>query len=167
MIENTSVMNKLRVLGAVFMSVAVAAVISSCNDKRSAGWEFAPNMYESLAYNADQPNKNFRNGATAQVPPAGTMPVGYDPIAEYPNTMEGYVAASEALVNPLDSTNTNISEGKNLYLNMCSHCHGGEGKGDGSLVKLDKFPPPPSYSTRRPDDSTIAFNSDAVPNTDR
>jgi hypothetical protein len=30
---------------------------------------------------------------------------------------------------------------------MCSHCHGPQGKGDGSLVKLEKFPAPPSYST--------------------
>jgi mono/diheme cytochrome c family protein len=30
---------------------------------------------------------------------------------------------------------------------MCSQCHGLEGKGDGSIVNLGKFPAPPSYST--------------------
>ena len=29
---------------------------------------------------------------------------------------------------------------------MCSHCHGYEGQGDGSIIKLQKFPAPPSYS---------------------
>jgi len=140
-------MNKLRILGVAFIIVTVGTVISSCNDKRSTGWEFAPNMYESLAYNADQPNKNFKNGQTAQVPPAGTMPVGFDPIDEYPNTMEGYQLANTNLHTPLEANTGNLAEGKVLFVHMCSHCHGADGKGDGSIVKLGKFPPPPSYST--------------------
>jgi mono/diheme cytochrome c family protein len=147
MIENMLVMNKLKISGAVFLAVCFAAVISSCNNNRSTGWEFAPNMYESIPYNPDQPNKNFRNGQTAQMPPAGTMPVGYDLVDEYPNTMEGYTAASENLHNPLEANSTNLAEGRVLYVHMCSHCHGAEGKGDGSIVKMGKFPPPPSYST--------------------
>jgi mono/diheme cytochrome c family protein len=140
-------MNKLRIIGVAFIAVVVATIIASCGDDRSPGWEFAPNMYESIPYNPDQPNKNFKNGQTAQMPPAGTMPVGFDPVAEnYPNTMEGYQAASAALHNPLEVNSTNLSEGKVLYVHMCSHCHGAEGNGDGSIVKMEKFPPPPSYS---------------------
>jgi cytochrome c len=104
-------------------------------------------MYDPIAYNPDQPNKNFANGQTAQVPPAGTMPVGYDPVDEYPNTAEGYQLASTNLVNPLPATPATMAEGKVLFQHMCSHCHGVEGKGDGAIIKMEKFPPPPSYST--------------------
>jgi mono/diheme cytochrome c family protein len=147
MIENMLVMNKLRILVAAVIAVTAAVVISSCGDKRSPGWEYARNMYDPIAYNPDQPNKNFKTGQTAQLPPAGTMPVGYDPVDEYPNNQEGYEAASVNLHNPLAANNTNLGQGKILFQHMCSHCHGMEGKGDGSIVKMEKFPPPPSYST--------------------
>ncbi|HEY1023717.1 MAG TPA: cytochrome c [Sphingobacteriaceae bacterium] len=140
-------MNKFRIVGAVFLTVAATAVISSCSDKRSTGWEYARNMYDPIAYNPDQPNKNFRDGKTAQMPPENTVPVGYDMLEEYESSTEGYLKASAELKNPLKVDTTNLQHGKQLYLNMCSHCHGPQGKGDGSLVKLDKFPAPPSYST--------------------
>jgi hypothetical protein len=147
MIENMLVMNKLRIFGLAFIIVAAATFISSCGNDRSPGWEFAPNMYESIPYNPDQPNKNFKNGQTAQMPPAGTVPVGFDPVDEYPNTLEGYQEASTNLHNPLVANSANLAEGRVLFEHMCSHCHGAEGKGDGSIVKMEKFPPPPSYST--------------------
>jgi Cytochrome C oxidase, cbb3-type, subunit III len=141
------VMNKLRIISAAFLTVASIAVVSSCSDKRSTGLEYARNMYDPIAYNPDQPNKNFKNGQTAQTPPAGTMPVGFDRVDEYPNTPEGYQLASQNLSNPLPVTKPTLQEGKTLFLNMCSHCHGYQGKGDGSIVKMEKFPAPPSYST--------------------
>lgn len=140
-------MNKLRIIGAVFVTVAAAAIISSCSDKRSTGLEYARNMYDPIAYNPDQPNKNFKNKITAQIPPANTMPVGFDkPEIDFPNTMEGYMAAGTNMSNPFPADTTNLLQGKNLYLSMCSHCHGFTGQGDGSIVKLEKFPAPPSYS---------------------
>lgn len=141
-------MNKLKILSAAFLTVAAAAVLTSCKDKRNPGMEFAPNMYEPLAYNYDQPNKNFDDGKTAQEPPAGTNPVGYDKVSDlYPNTPEGFKAAEAELKNPLPVTQANMEKGKQLYLSMCSHCHGDQGNGDGTLVKNGKFPGPPSYST--------------------
>lgn len=139
-------MNKLKISSVTFFTVAIVAVISSCSGNRSTGLEFARNMYDHIAYDPDQPNKNFKNGQTAQNPPAGTTPVGFDPVGEYPNTIEGYQAASASLSNPLPVKIPTLHEGKALYVSMCSHCHGYEGQGDGSIVKLDKFPPPPSYS---------------------
>ena len=68
-------MNKFRILGASVIAVAATVLISSCSDKRSTGWEYAPNMYEHLAYDPDQKNPNFADGKTAQVPPAGTIMV--------------------------------------------------------------------------------------------
>ncbi len=144
---NMLVMNKVLIICTAFLTVAAATVISSCSNKRSTGVEFARNMYDPIAYNPDQPNKNFKDGKTAQTPPAGTTPVGFDKTDDYPNTPEGYQAASAGLSNPLPVTIPTLEEGKTLYLNMCSHCHGLEGKGDGSIVNMGKFPAPPSYST--------------------
>lgn len=140
-------MNKVLIICTAFLTVATASVMSSCSNKRSTGLEYARNMYDPIGYNPDQPNKFFRDGKTAQVPPAGTVPVGFDRTDYYPNTPEGYAAAGANLTNPLPVTINNLEKGKTLYLNMCSHCHGLEGKGDGSIVNLGKFPAPPSYST--------------------
>jgi hypothetical protein len=139
-------MNKLRIVRVALLTAVVATVVTSCGDKRSPGWQFAPNMYEAKAFNPDQPNTNFKNGQTAQLPPANTTPVGFDKVDDFPNTPEGYQAASTGLKNPLPVTVATLEEGKSLYVNMCSHCHGYEGQGDGSIVKMQKFPAPPSYS---------------------
>ena len=144
--ENMLAMNKIKTIGSVCLAVAFSAIISACGDgtTRSTGWEFSRNMYDPIGYNADQPNPNFENGITAQLPPEGTTPIGFDRF-EFENTMEGYEAAA-SLVNPLERTAENLEEGAILYNRFCSTCHGESGEGDGSIVKLDKFPPPPSYS---------------------
>jgi hypothetical protein len=149
MIENMLAMNKIKIIGSVCLAVAFSALVSACGDgkTKSTGWEFARNMYDPIGYNPDQPNPNFANGITAQVPPAGTTPVGFDRVDIYPNTMEGYEEASANLHNPLERTQQNLEEGAILYNRFCGPCHGESGHGDGSIVKLEKFPPPPSYST--------------------
>jgi mono/diheme cytochrome c family protein len=140
------VMNKFRILNLTFIAIASAAIISSCGDSKGRGWEYARNMYDPIAYNPDQPNENFANKQTAQLPPAGTTPVGYDRVEEYPNTLEGYTAAGANLRNPIPVTPATLNEGKALYTNMCAHCHGKTGQADGEVVTVGKFPPPPSYS---------------------
>ena len=86
-------MNKFKILGIAVITIVASIVITSCKDKRSTGWEYAPNMYEHLAYDPDQKNDNFKDGKTAQVPPAGTIPVGFVRF-DYPNTKDGYEQAS-------------------------------------------------------------------------
>jgi mono/diheme cytochrome c family protein len=141
-------MNKRNIFNIAFICVAVAAILSSCKDKRSRGLEYAPNMYYAIAYNPDQKNNNFADGKTAQVPPTGTTPIGFTRFnEEFTNTLEGYVAAGEKAVNPLPATKENIEEGKQLYLVMCAPCHGEKGAGNGRIVELGKYPAPPSYAT--------------------
>ena len=55
-------MNKIKILGTTVIVIAATIIISSCKDKRSTGWEYAPNMYEHLAYDPDQKNDNFKDG---------------------------------------------------------------------------------------------------------
>ena len=138
-------MNKFRILGTAVITIAASIVITSCHDKRSTGWEYAPNMYRHLAYDPDQKNPNFKDGKTAQVPPAGTIPVGFTRF-NYPNTAEGMEQASAEVTNPLALTTQNLADGKALYTTFCAPCHGATGQGDG-LVTTHGYPPPPSYST--------------------
>ena len=137
-------MNKFRILGTTAIVIAASIVITSCKDRRSTGWEYAPNMYEHKAYEYDQPNDNFQNGQTAQVPPAGTIPLGFKRF-DYPNTNDGYQKASLEVKNMLSPTAQNIAEGKALFITFCSPCHGVNGQGDGMVVQHG-YPAPPSYS---------------------
>jgi mono/diheme cytochrome c family protein len=155
--ENMLAMNKRRFLGAVGAAVAIAAVVTSCGEgtTRSRGWEFSRNMYDPIGYNPDQPNANFADGKTAQMPPAGTTPVGFERFP-YTSSSADYERAGVELINPLVRTEVNLAQGEALYQVYCAMCHGPEGKGDGSITKdrtldaesrqLENFPPPPSYA---------------------
>jgi mono/diheme cytochrome c family protein len=63
----------------------------------------------------------------------------------YENTPEGY-EASAANHNPLEKSEVNMTEGKRLYENYCTHCHGAKGQGDG-LVVQHNGPKPPAYNS--------------------
>ncbi|MDT3404443.1 c-type cytochrome [Mucilaginibacter terrae] len=139
-----AMMNKIKIFGATMIAIAAIAVTSSCHDKRSTGYEYAPNMYEHIAYDPDQKNPNFKDGKTAQVPPAGTTPIGFTRF-DYPNTKAGYDQASLEVKNMIAATQANYAEGKVLYEHFCSPCHGLQGQGDGTVV-AHGYPAPPSYS---------------------
>ena len=156
--ENMLAMNKKNFLGTVCAAFVLTAVVSSCGDgkTRSTGWEFSRNMYDPIAYNPDQPNNNFENKMTAQLPPENTTPIGFERF-EFDNSIEEYERAGLELTNPLAVTNENLAKGDALYHTYCAVCHGKDGKGDGPITKdrsvsdsrgtraLENFPPPPSY----------------------
>ena len=137
-------MNKNNIVYAAFFALAFVASLSACSDKRSTGLEYARNMYDPLAYNPDQPNKNFANGQTAQTPPPHTDPIGFVKY-EYANTKEGYEAAGANLVNPLPLTSANLTSGKHYFTVFCSPCHGDQGDGKGHLVQIEKYSGVPAY----------------------
>jgi mono/diheme cytochrome c family protein len=137
-------MNKMKILGITAITIAATIVVTSCSDKRSTGWEYAPNMYEHIAYDPDQANPNFKDGKSAQKPPAGTIPVGFVTF-DYPNSKDGYELAGTEVKSTLPQTTENFQEGQVLFEHFCSPCHGVSGQGDG-LVVAHGFPAPPSYS---------------------
>src|ERR1700744_790121 len=137
-------MNKIKILGTTVCVIAAAVITSSGSDKRSTGWEYAPNMYEHIAYDPDQKNDNFKDGKTAQLPPAGTIPVGWVKF-DYPNTKDGYEKAGLEVKSLIPQTQQNFADGQILFEHFCSPCHGMSGQGDG-LVVAHGFPAPPSYS---------------------
>ena len=63
----------------------------------------------------------------------------------YENTPEGYEAAGSELKNPITLTAAVYDEGQEIFVKMCQHCHGEEGKGDGKIVTNGNFPPIPAY----------------------
>lgn len=103
-------------------------------------------MYRSPSYETYSENPILPEGMTAQVPAHGSIARGHMPYA-YPNTPEGYEMAGQQLKNPVPLTEENLAEGKELFLKFCSHCHGKNGKGDGTIIKNDKFPAPPAYDS--------------------
>jgi cytochrome c len=137
------VMNKNNIVLALFACFAFIAMLSACKDKTSTGYEYARNMYDPIAYNPDQANKNFKNGQTAQTPPANTDPIGFVKY-ENANTKAGY-EASATLVNPLGLTEQTLVTGKHLYTVFCSPCHGAKGDGQGHLVTIGKISGVPAY----------------------
>src|SRR5690606_19361959 len=100
-------------------------------------------------------NPNFADGKTAQMPPAGTVPVGFERFP-YANTLEDYERAGAEFANPLVFTEANLAKGAALYQVHCAVFHGPEGHVDGAYPKdlsleaesrqLENFPPPPSYA---------------------
>ena len=70
-------MNKNKIVYAAFFALAFVASLSSCDNKRSTGLEYARNMYDPIAPAYDQANKNFANGQTGQTPPPNTVPIGF------------------------------------------------------------------------------------------
>ena len=137
-------MNKNKIVAASFVVLAFVATLSACNDNKSTGLEYARNMYDPIAYNPDQANKNFANGQTAQTPPANTSPVGFVKY-EYANTKEGYEAAGLNLKNPLAKSAQNMLSGKHYFTVFCGPCHGEKGDGKGHLVQIEKFLGVPAY----------------------
>lgn len=129
----------------VFFILATFYLFSCKRDNNDPGYEFMPDMYRSPSYETYSENPNFKDELTARQPVKGTIARGFMPY-EYPNTNEGYEAAGNELKNPIELTDEILAEGQKLFIDFCSHCHGAEGLGDGSLVQLDKFPPPPPFN---------------------
>jgi len=66
-----------------------------------------------------------------------------------PNNNEGY-AMAVALTNPLKNTKENISLGKALYSQYCTHCHGKTGNSEAPMISKNKYPTPPLFKKRLP-----------------
>lgn len=143
---NKNSISKIKIILNLTFYGLLLFIITSCNDDPTKpGYEYMPDMYRSPSYETYSSNPNFGDSMTARRPVAGTIPRGFTPYP-YPATAEGYEIAGKEYRNPLSPEETNIAEGKRLYQIFCVHCHGAEGKGDGSMVQNGKFPPPPSYS---------------------
>lgn len=120
--------------------------MSSCKDNARPNYQFMPNMYEPVSYEAYQKSDAFANGIEAQLPAEGTIPRGGFMPYEFEDTNDGYESAKATLMSTLDSTQVDYARGKELYDVYCGICHGTKGAGQGKLVKREKILGVPSYA---------------------
>lgn len=171
--RTATAMHRLPILRLLTLGLLAAALMGGCthrgtpltqapapNRPDQTGLEYAPDMYHSIPLEpySQYVNEDFfpggynqyfleayGNGGNAQAPVAGTIARGkMDHYFEIPMSNEGYELSAQ-LANPVPFTAANVAEGKRLYTLYCVHCHGKQGKGDGSIPAAGKFPPPPAY----------------------
>ena len=89
-------------------------IIFSCFDSSQPNYQYFPNMYEPIGYKTYAKSDAFNNGIEAQIPVEGTVHRGWEPY-EYPNTNQGYENAKINLFSPIEVSDYNTSQGKELY----------------------------------------------------
>ena len=124
--------------------VAITLTLSSCKNNESPNYEFMPNMYEPIGYEAYSENGLFENNQAALIPVEGTIPRGYS-LYQYENSNSGYDLAKMNLINPLEDNEVNMAKAKELYDIYRGVCHGNNGDGKGILFKREKILGIPSY----------------------
>ncbi len=144
---------------AIALPATALLLLSGCGkDTQSPGQEYAPQMYHSIPYepytqitdtNSEEYNTNPYNkdGMNLAKPVSGTikrkMYKGSNwntlagDIMEYGVPHPDSIGWSERnLRNPLPANPKTLEEGKVLYLQYCSPCHGADGKATGKVAEM-------------------------------
>tara|TARA_B100000953_G_scaffold286309_1_gene267635 strand:- start:302 stop:883 length:582 start_codon:yes stop_codon:yes gene_type:complete len=121
-------MNKI-ILKIIFFVGVIS--LSSCLGDSKPGYEFMPNMYRSPSH--ETYGENNINGMNALTPVEGTIARGHLSSFNYDGSLEDYLKAGKQVVNPMENTEENLTNGKALYGMFCEHCHGATGAGDGTM----------------------------------
>lgn len=132
---------KIAVLGVLITMVA-------CQNDKKPNYQYMPNMYESVGYEAYSKHDIFEpvtGGSSAMEPAEGSVARGWLPY-EIENSIEGYAFAKANLKNPTPFTEEREAKGGELYTIYCGICHGSKGAGQGALVKREKILGVPAYN---------------------
>ncbi len=161
---------------SIYTIVAISIFLISCKkDFNNTGTEYANEMYHSEAYeplsqivdtkNADyNSNPNNPYGMNMRKPVSNTLKINkfnfnfggsgsVIPITYHVNKdsfdLSGKMLKSTLKSKPNFAADSAVllEQGKVLYTNFCSHCHGETGQGDGEVGKIYKGVP--SYSKGR------------------
>ena len=144
----------MKKLISLSFSIVLALGLGSCQDPSKPNYQYFPNMYEPVGYEAYADSDAFVNGIEAQLPAEGSIARGWQPY-EYPDTNDGYEMAKAELQSPLAQTEAHLAEGKELYGLYCAVCHGKKGDGQGILMTREKFLGVPSYADREITEGSI------------
>jgi mono/diheme cytochrome c family protein len=128
---------KLLLLSLIF------TLISCSGGRNSTGYSLINDMMYSETYESFSDNPVFDDGQTMQSAPIGTIARGKMP---HPMTADGQ---PEVLENPYTMTEYTWQRGERLFNSTCTACHGMDGKGKGSVVKLGYFSVIPNFKARR------------------
>jgi mono/diheme cytochrome c family protein len=121
--------------------LSLAGTLWGCRAQgEKPGFVVLPGMYQSVPYDAYDPNPVTRTGQTLLPPPDGTVPRagGAFPYGSGPPEAE---RAGRDLVSPIEPSPANLARGKQVFENVCAVCHGVGGQGDGPII--GRFPNPP------------------------
>jgi mono/diheme cytochrome c family protein len=135
----------MRSLVTLVIAIILSGSLTSCFDEKKPNYQFMPNMYHSVAYEAYGEYDIFENGQSAKLPVEGTIPRGWAPY-DYEDSFDGLDKARTELKNPLSVTQKNLAAGQRLYTIYCAVCHGDKGDGKGILAQREKFLGIPSYA---------------------
>ena len=136
-------MNSFSKIGIV---VGLMVLVASCANKSSRNYQYMPDMYEPVGYEAYQQVDFLPGGTSAGNPADHTIARGWIPYG-IENTLEGKDLA-RLNPSPLDSLehDSNIAEGRSLYTIYCAICHGDKGDGQGTLAEREKILGVPSFA---------------------
>jgi len=151
----------IEVLLVVGIVLLLAVYLTLPMDPEQRNFVYAPDMAESPAYRAQDPNPNFSDHKTLQRPVPGTIARGslpavvgnlvLDTTTERDKLSPAQAAAWDAYGPSWDWSKMDAkakaavrARGAFLFSTFCSVCHGGTGKGDGVLTQRG-VPPPKSY----------------------
>jgi mono/diheme cytochrome c family protein len=146
--------NNIYLIAAAGISIGFASCTASGDHP---GYEYAPQMYHSVAYEpltqitaedeggfvstredgkGEYFNTNINNPYKMNMrePVANTVPRsnGYLPYRLKPSQLE----ESAIIQNPLELNDQVLAEGQKLYVQYCSACHGAGGEGDGKAGEV-------------------------------
>jgi mono/diheme cytochrome c family protein len=123
-------------------------VIWSCGrDNNHPGYEYLPDMNYSVAKESYAPKEDSTGFDAMMEPVEGTVPRHMIPY-QFKKTKKDRIEAGETFVNPTDSTEKVIQEGKEFFTLICQQCHGEKGDGKGFLFTEKYFPYPPANLIR-------------------
>jgi mono/diheme cytochrome c family protein len=129
----------------ILLVTILVGAFTSCQKDSRPNYQYMPNMYEPVGYEAYGEYEVFPNSSEALLPAEGTIARGKS-IYNYENTEADYQVAKANLSSPLDSTQIDFERGKELYDIYCGVCHGNKGDGQGILMKREKILGIPSYA---------------------
>lgn len=135
-------MNKLFRIGILLGTLVFAA----CQSDKAPNYQFMPDMYEPVGYDAYDKVDFLPDNMGALAPAENTIPRGHMPY-EFVNDLEGKELSRDQ-ASPLDSVamDADLAKGGELYALYCAICHGVKGDGQGTLVQREKILGVPSYA---------------------
>lgn len=134
----------MKSLFKIVVLMVVLVSFASCQNKTRPNYQFFPDMYEPIGYEAYGEVEFLPDGMASKLPAEGSVARGHIPF-DIDGSIEGYDLAKASLVSPLDSTQIDSPRGGQLYDIYCGVCHGKKGDGQGILVKREKILGVPAF----------------------
>lgn len=116
----------------VLLGTLIILLVSCKRDRNHPGYSYYPDMAFSQAYETWSENDVWEDRRTMREPVKGTVPREMIPYFLEKNKDDRVKAGSVFMMHQ-DTSQRDISRGKELYDLVCMQCHGEKGNGKGKL----------------------------------